>query len=419
VTTYSSAWRLALLVQADPAIRNVWGTPTTTDWTLVEAGATGLVGVPIGGLTSFTLTANNGAADQARSLIQNYTGTLTANCTVTLPGASAKPGWAINNTTGGFNVLLTSGGGAQATIPPNGSWYWHYSDGTGNVSLPSVGFGAVRTATTLNVGTNATIAGNATVTGTTTLSGLTTIQGAAAVKADGATYAISVTGNSGTTSSVNWNNVTNKPYIPNQNVDTGSSPSFNQPTMTSLIVPNIYGGAAGQAVALPNGLAGNLSLPSGYIGVAGSLGGQGSPSWALEPPGNVLGWAGPVSVQCAFGVEATFFGTFSDGRAKTDVTSIYPEEALDWLMRGRPVRYKMDGMPGAGFIAQEEMKHGRGDAITAVEDKDPRFAEADDVVRPGFRLVRNYHHDVAFLTAAIQGLCARIEALEAVASGYS
>jgi hypothetical protein len=95
-------------------------------------------------------------------LIQSYTGALTGNCTVTLPNVP-KIGWAQNSTSGGFNVILTSGVGTTVSIPPDGFWYWFQCDGAGDISLPSVGFGPLKANSGITAGSQ-TITNTATLT---------------------------------------------------------------------------------------------------------------------------------------------------------------------------------------------------------------------------------------------------------------
>ena len=140
-TTFTPSGRLALMVPGDPAVKNAWGTILDTNFSLIEAMILGTAPISIGGLSSYTLTVASGAADQARPFIQSYTGALTGNCAVTLPNVP-KIGWAQNNTTGGFNVILSAGAGTIATIPPNGYFYWYDCDGAGNVTTPTIIAGA-------------------------------------------------------------------------------------------------------------------------------------------------------------------------------------------------------------------------------------------------------------------------------------
>ena len=116
-----------------------WGAIADTQYQLLEAAITGdngyaggAGGLSIAGLTTYTLTVANGSADQARQLLYPFVGALTANCTVTLPGV-VKIGWAMNATTGGHNVILTTGSGAALTLASSTGWTFFYCDGT-NVS---------------------------------------------------------------------------------------------------------------------------------------------------------------------------------------------------------------------------------------------------------------------------------------------
>jgi len=161
MTAYSPIWRLAEMVPGDPAVKNSWGTVQTATVPLLEQGAVGVLDVSVNGLTTYTLSTANNAADEARYLTQNYTGAITGNCTVTIPNV-ARVGWAKNSTTGSHNVLLTSGAGTQATIAPGGSWFFYWCDGAGNVALVPVGLGGLALAGNLSV------AGTAAVTGTIT-----------------------------------------------------------------------------------------------------------------------------------------------------------------------------------------------------------------------------------------------------------
>lgn len=133
-TSYTTSLRLWEGSPGDPTIRNAWGTFLNTNQQLVESAILGNATVSIAGLTTYSLTTANGAADQSRPMVQVFTGALTANCTVTVPNV-LKFGMAINQTTGGFNVILTSGGGTTVTVPPENLPYDYFCDGSGNVTV--------------------------------------------------------------------------------------------------------------------------------------------------------------------------------------------------------------------------------------------------------------------------------------------
>lgn len=130
--TYTTSLRITQpQVGADT---NTWGTLLNTDWSLVESAITGHVSVTLTGSTK-TLTANDGASDQARNQIIEFTGSPGATCTVTLP-AVVKLGYFINSTADSSSVILTTGGGTTITLPADGFWYSVYCDGTNVIGLP-------------------------------------------------------------------------------------------------------------------------------------------------------------------------------------------------------------------------------------------------------------------------------------------
>jgi hypothetical protein len=124
------------------------------------------------------------------------------------------------------------------------------------------------------------------------------------------------------------------------------------------------------------------------------------------------GWGWGIALDSPSGISASGFLAVSDARAKTDINDIMPSEGSDWVRRGRPRTFLMAGRPSAGFIAQEDIIAGRYAAVSSVSDADPRFADGDGIAAPGKRLIRDYNHDIAYLTAALQDALARIAALE-------
>jgi hypothetical protein len=166
-TTYTSSNRLADLTPFDPTIQNNWGTPNSENMVLVDSALDGLSQVSIAGLSTYSLTTNSGAPDQARERMQSFTGALTGACTVTLPNVQ-KWGYAQNATTGGQNVVLSAGGSTTLTIPPDGLWYLYWTDGNANASGLSLGM------TSGNATGNFAVGGNLSVGGTTVLTGALT-----------------------------------------------------------------------------------------------------------------------------------------------------------------------------------------------------------------------------------------------------
>lgn len=149
---------LAEPTPGSPAARNTWGATLNTNFTLIGQAITGdnsygsgVGGINIAGQSTFALSVTTGASNEARQLLYPFVGALIAPCTVTI-AASVKIGWALNATTGAQDVILTSGGGAQLTLPPDELWHLFYSDGQGNVTSPGAAFGNFSPAGTTTVG---------------------------------------------------------------------------------------------------------------------------------------------------------------------------------------------------------------------------------------------------------------------------
>lgn len=126
---YSTNLRLTKPITGE--FPNTWGDQ-------VNAGITELVDSAIAGYASiamtdadYTLTFANGAADQARTMMLNMTGTLTANRNVICPTGVTKLYFVKNATTGGSGYAITlkypSGSGVSI---PNGRSMVLMCDGT-------------------------------------------------------------------------------------------------------------------------------------------------------------------------------------------------------------------------------------------------------------------------------------------------
>ena len=100
-----------------------------------------------------SLTANDGAADTARSAMLELTGTLTGDTGVYLPSGITKSYIVKNNTSGSFNATILIDGGTGTAVPQGGSIIV-MTDGTtvtDAVDTTALGLG---TASTLNFGTS-------------------------------------------------------------------------------------------------------------------------------------------------------------------------------------------------------------------------------------------------------------------------
>ncbi len=222
--TFTSTLRLQQpTVGADAA---TWGGYLNTDLVLIDNAINGVAAINIAGLASYSLTVANGAVDQARNLVYNFTGALSANCTVTLP-ANVKYGWATNTTTGGHAVILTTGVGNSLTLPTSAYNVFFSCDGT-NVFAPSVGFGYT------NILNDLLVSGNLNVNGLTGIGGLTA--GATTVSSLNSTGTVTIgTSTYGTNGDgfVPFMNL-NRSSIINQAVRSDSSVSFTDVNLVGL-----------------------------------------------------------------------------------------------------------------------------------------------------------------------------------------
>lgn len=123
---------LRLVQPATGEYSGTWGTQVNT-------GLTALVDTSIAGTTTVTMTAadytlsnNNGAADEARAMVLNLTGSPGAARNIICPAVS-KVYIVYNNTTGGFAQTLKTSAGTGISVP-NGSTAFLRCDGTNVVA---------------------------------------------------------------------------------------------------------------------------------------------------------------------------------------------------------------------------------------------------------------------------------------------
>ena len=163
-SSFTTSLRLTLPVTGENS--GTWGDLVNTGVTdLVDSSVAGYAAVTMTD-ANYTLTTANGAADQARSMMLNMTGTLTAAREVICPTAS-KLYFIKNATTGGFAITLKTSGGTGISIP-NGRSMVLMCDGT-NVREAVDYFNSLNTsaigATTPGTGAFTTLSASSTVSG--------------------------------------------------------------------------------------------------------------------------------------------------------------------------------------------------------------------------------------------------------------
>lgn len=131
-STYSSSLRLELIATGEQD--GTWGATTNTNLgTLLEEAIAGVVSVTHDDSANYTLTASNGSSDEARNMVLEVGGTLTAARNVVCP-TQDKLYIVFNETSGGYAFTIKTSGGSGVSIP-NGEGRIVYCDGTNVVSV--------------------------------------------------------------------------------------------------------------------------------------------------------------------------------------------------------------------------------------------------------------------------------------------
>ena len=158
-TSYSSLLRIELPGNGDQS--GIWGATTNNNLgTLIDQAIAGTASITMLD-ADYTLSAYNGVTDEARQMVLNISGTLTANRNIICPSTS-KLYVIKNNTTGGFSVVLKTASGTGVTVT-NGNTTIAYCDNTNVVDA----------VTALPAGTTVGGVPIVTTTGTQTLSNKT------------------------------------------------------------------------------------------------------------------------------------------------------------------------------------------------------------------------------------------------------
>jgi hypothetical protein len=160
-STYSSSLKFTLIGDGEQA--GTWGSTTNNNLSLVEQAVTGVDGIDLTGLTTYTLTTFNGTTDESRNAVLLFTGTPASTVTITTPLQNKF--YIIRNLTGQTITISASGGSVSLSIP-SGVTAQVYCDAT-NQSGTGTGFYSAQTGSASNF----TVNGNLSVTGNQTSSG--------------------------------------------------------------------------------------------------------------------------------------------------------------------------------------------------------------------------------------------------------
>ena len=108
-----------------------WGTTTNTNFDLIDQAIAGYVSHALSDANA-TLAIADGSSSTARNKYINFTGTLSAERTITLSPNDLEKTWYVKNaTTGGFNLVFKQGSSGTTVTVPNGTTAMIFSDGLG------------------------------------------------------------------------------------------------------------------------------------------------------------------------------------------------------------------------------------------------------------------------------------------------
>jgi len=108
-----------------------WGTTTNTNFDIIDQAVGGYVSHAMSD-ANFTFTISDGSTSDARNKIVNFTGSLTANRTITFSPSDLEKNWYVkNSTSGGHSLIFKQGSSGSTVTVPNGISAIIYTDGAG------------------------------------------------------------------------------------------------------------------------------------------------------------------------------------------------------------------------------------------------------------------------------------------------
>ena len=356
--------RIRLEKQADGENANTWGLKLNQNVIdLVDEGIAGYETIALSGATS--LTAVNGTTDQSRNFGLKFTGTLSADTTVTIP-AQEKIYFVRNDTSGDYNLLFKNAGGTAVTGPSQQLGAIIATDGTSVTTMleaDSTIFATVSALVATSAALQSDIDANtaaiaakvsvkfATSAGTAAFASSAT-NATNAVNATNATFASSATNATNAVNATNATNATNASSATFASSATNATNAVNASSATNATFATTATNAT-NAVNATN--ASNINInttgSSGSFRMVFSGTNDSGGNQPLYKDSAFNFYYNPSSNQLNVGslVASSDVTAFSDKRLKDKITTLDGTKVFE--MRG--VSFVKDNKESSGVIAQE------------------------------------------------------------------
>jgi hypothetical protein len=125
-----------------------WGTTSNTNWAMNEEMSSGVSEVALSDGDQ-TLTMTDGASAGIRHKVVIFTGSLTAERTITIASSVAQQLWVMKNSAGN-SIVLTQGAGSATVTLANGDMAIIYADGSDEVTKVVLNADSIGTGTLLH-----------------------------------------------------------------------------------------------------------------------------------------------------------------------------------------------------------------------------------------------------------------------------
>ena len=316
-STYTN---LGIELIGDGEKANTWGAVTNTNWQMTEEALAGKHIITLSDQDTTIATYSNataGSGNETRKFFLQFTGTLTANRTITLPSKDKIYGLE-NKTTGGFDLIFTCGAGDNVQIDNGSSAIVHTAITGGHcVNLTNQGTSSTVSDAIAKIPSSWTNSVQSILGLTDTPSALGTQGQVLKVNSGGTALefadddagsgsggdAATLQGNNGAYY-LNWNNFTNKPTVPTDNTQIGNGRGYvtssGWTSMSSFVSGGgaTYGGVGTYIFATVNDTS---NYTPGQSSISGS---------SLRPAGavrlNASGNSGPTAEIGASGPSGTW-----------------------------------------------------------------------------------------------------------------